>query len=87
MLDDVTDAEISQWWFLAGVRAFRAVVFFVAAFGLTWVAPYQLPNANVLAIVISALSMINQGSRVSIVALGILMLIAVIPKEIVLALI
>lgn len=87
MDDGVGEDAITEWAILASFRMARAAIFATAAIALLWVAPYQLPAPFITAAAIGVLSLINQGSRVSLVAIGVLLLLAIVPKEIVLGLI
>lgn len=87
MIDGVSEATITQWAIVASVRIVRAIVFAVVAIALLWVAPYQLGNPIITGIAVGLLSLINQGSRVSLVAIGVLLALPIIPKELVLDLI
>lgn len=88
--DGVGEDTITQWAIVGSVRMVRAVVFTVVAVALLLVIPYQM-EGNVIAVItalaVGILSLINQGSRISLVAIGVLLLLAIVPKEVVLGLI
>ncbi|HJP68647.1 MAG TPA: hypothetical protein VJ846_07075 [Sphingomicrobium sp.] len=87
MDDGIGEDAITEWAILASFRMARAAIFAAVAIALLWVSPYQLANPFITAIAIGVLSLINQGSRVSLVAIGVLLLLAIIPKEVVLGLV
>ncbi len=76
---DETLAEVVS---TVGARGGRAVIFTVVAFALLWIAPYDLPNSFVIALVVGVLSLINLSARVSLFAIAVLFVIVLVPKEI-----
>lgn len=83
-MDDALDQMITRWVAAAGLRAARAFAFTVATAALLWAAPYDMPSAVVIGLAVGFLSIFNIGARMSALAIGFLLFVALTPKEIVL---
>lgn len=77
------DEFVGKYFPIIVVRVTRALAFFLLALLLFWIAPVRMPNTFIVSVLIGFLALINQGSRLSLVALGFLMLLAIAPHSVI----